>query len=203
LGEVVSAAGYRQLRIAETEKYAHVTTFFNGGREEPFPGEDRILVTSPTDVPAYDCRPEMSAIEVTDRLLDAIDQDAYGFILVNYANPDMLGHTGNIAACVRAIEVMDACLDRVCSLTLARGGTLLLTSDHGNIEQLRDPETGRPHTAHSHNPVPIIWVQQEPRGNAIQNGGLPDVAPSLCALLRLTPPRQMTGRTLLQCEPPS
>jgi 2,3-bisphosphoglycerate-independent phosphoglycerate mutase len=201
-GEVVSAAGHRQLRIAETEKYAHVTYFFNGGREEPFPGEDRSLVPSPKDVPTYDFKPEMSAIEVTDKLLEAIARDEYAFILANYANCDMVGHTGKIPACVRAVEALDACVDRVCSLVLARGGTLLITSDHGNIEQLLDPQTGGPHTAHTTNPVPLIWVRQDTRGCSVEDGGLSDIAPSLCALLGLEPSEEMTGRNLLRCEPP-
>jgi 2,3-bisphosphoglycerate-independent phosphoglycerate mutase len=203
LGKLVSTAGRRQLRIAETEKYAHVTYFFNGGREEPFPGEDRILVPSPRDVPTYDHKPEMSAIEVTDKLLEAIERTDYAFILLNYANPDMVGHTGIIPACLRAVEVIDACLDRVCGAVLARGGELLITSDHGNIEQLVDPETGAVHTAHTTNPVPIFWVRREVQGCSIRDGGLSDIAPSVCERLELEQPEGMTGRCLLRCDPPS
>ncbi len=203
LGAFLSSAGLQQLRIAETEKYAHVTYFFNGGREEPFPGEDRILVQSPTDVPTYDRKPEMSAHEVTDRLLEALEKKPYAFVLLNFANPDMVGHTGQMRPSVRAVEVVDACLDRICQAVLARGGTLLITSDHGNIEQLLDPETGRPHTAHTTNPVPLYWVRQDPRGCALTNGGLSDVAPTLCELLGLEPPAAMSGRSLLRCDPPS
>ena len=203
LGELVGAAGLRQLRIAETEKYAHVTYFFNGGREDPFAGEDRILVPSPADVPTYDHKPEMSAIEVTDKLLEAMQRTDYAFILANYANPDMVGHTGIIPAAVRAVEVIDACLDRVCSAVLARDGELLITSDHGNVEQLIDPETGAPHTAHTTNPVPLFWVRREAQSCSVQDGGLSDLAPSLCELLELEPAAEMTGRSLLRCEPPS
>ena len=203
LGELLSARGVPQLRIAETEKYAHVTYFFNGGREEPFPGEDRILVPSPKDVPTYDLKPEMSAIEVTDKLLVALESTDYGFVLLNYANPDMVGHTGILPAAVRAVEVIDACLDRVCGAVLARGGELLITADHGNIEQMIDPQTAGPHTAHTTNPCPLFWVRREPRGCSIRDGGLADIAPSLCQRLGLEPAQEMTGRSLLQCDPPS
>jgi len=203
LGKLVSAAGMKQLRMAETEKYAHVTYFFNGGREEPFPGEDRILVPSPKDVPTYDRKPEMSAIELTDKLLDAMERTDYAFVLVNYANPDMVGHTGSIPSGVRAVEVVDACLDRVCTDVLARGGELIITSDHGNIEQLIDPATGAPHTAHTTNPVPLFWVLREAQRGSVRDGGLSDIAPSLCERLALQPADEMTGRSLLRCEPPS
>jgi len=196
-GELLSDAGGRQLRIAETEKYAHVTYFFNGGREVPFPGEDRVLIPSPRDVATYDLRPEMSAVAVTDALLAALGEHEYAFVLVNYANPDMVGHTGIIPAGVRAVEVVDACLARLCKDVLARGGELLITADHGNIEQLIDPATGGPHTAHTTNPVPIYWVSAHPEGKRLHDGGLADLAPSLCQLLDLPVPRQMTGRTLL------
>ncbi|NRA03412.1 MAG: 2,3-bisphosphoglycerate-independent phosphoglycerate mutase [Myxococcales bacterium] len=203
LGELVSDAGLRQLRIAETEKYAHVTYFFNGGREDPFEGEDRILLPSPRDVPTYDLKPEMSAVAVTDRLLEALDLEAYAFILVNYANPDMLGHTGMIPACVRAVEVVDACLDRLRTAILSRGGSLLVTADHGNIECLRDPESGSPHTAHTTNPVPLWWIVDPAEGCSLEDGGLADLAPSLCELLGLEPDPKMSGRKLLRCEPHS
>jgi 2,3-bisphosphoglycerate-independent phosphoglycerate mutase len=176
LGEVVSGAGLRQLRIAETEKYAHVTYFFNGGREEPFAGEDRILVPSPKDVPTYDLKPEMSAVEVTDRLLEALERNDYSFVLVNY----------------------DACLDRLCAAVLARGGTLLVTADHGNVEQLLDPDSGGPHTAHTTNPVPLYWIVERAAGRSLAAGGLADLAPSLCELLGLAVPDAMNGRSLLR-----
>ena len=196
-GELVADTGARQLRIAETEKYAHVTYFFNGGREQPFANEDRVLIPSPRDVPTYDLKPEMSALAVTDALLEALAKHDYAFVLVNYANPDMVGHTGVIPAGVRAVEVVDACLARLCDAVLARAGSLLITADHGNIEQLIDPETGGPHTAHTTNPVPIWWVTRDPRAHALRDGGLADLAPSLCELLGLPVPREMTGRSLL------
>jgi 2,3-bisphosphoglycerate-independent phosphoglycerate mutase len=199
LGELVARLGMRQLRIAETEKYAHVTYFFNGGLEAALPGEDRILVPSPKDVPTYDLKPEMSAVSVTDRLCDAIANANYDFILVNYANPDMVGHTGVIAAGVRAVEVVDACLDRVTAAVLAKGGTLLVTADHGNVEQLIDPATGGPHTAHTTNDVPLFWVVADARGRRLRDGGLADIAPTLCELLGIEIPPQMTGKSLL-CE---
>jgi 2,3-bisphosphoglycerate-independent phosphoglycerate mutase len=200
-GELVSRAGLRQLRIAETEKYAHVTYFFSGGREEPFSSEDRILVPSPTDVPTYDFKPEMSAIEVTDRLLEALDRENYTFVLVNYANPDMVGHTGIMEAAIRAVETVDACLDRVTAAVLARGGTLLITADHGNLELMVDPETGSPHTAHTTGPVPILWVIDPVGGRGITDGGLADVAPSLCRLIGIEVPEEMTGHCFLVGDP--
>jgi 2,3-bisphosphoglycerate-independent phosphoglycerate mutase len=200
-GELVAASGARQLRIAETEKYAHVTYFFNGGREEPFPNEDRILIPSPRDVPTYDLKPEMSAVAVTDALLEALAKHDYAFVLVNYANPDMVGHTGVIPAGVRAVETVDACLARLSEAVLARGGALLITADHGNIEQLIDPATGGPHTAHTTNPVPIWWVTREPGALGLRSGGLADLAPSLCELVGLPLPREMTGKSLLVREP--
>jgi len=196
VGELVSRAGLEQLRIAETEKYAHVTYFFNGGVEEPFPGEERILVPSPREVPTYDKKPEMSAVQVTDALLSALEREDYAFVLVNYANPDMVGHTGVIPAGVRAVEVVDACLDRVSSAVLAKGGSLLITADHGNIEQLLDAGGG-PHTAHTTNPVPLWWIDAE--GGALQAGGLADIAPTLLAMLDLERPACMTGRSLVPC----
>ncbi len=196
-GELLARRGRRQLRIAETEKYAHVTYFFNGGVEAPYAGEDRILVPSPRDVPTYDLKPEMSAVGVTDRLLEALERGEYDFALVNYANPDMVGHTGVIPAGVQAVEVIDACLDRVCAAVLARGGCLLVTADHGNIEQLIDPATGGPHTAHTTNEVPLFWVVADARGRRLRDGSLADIAPTLCELLEIPVPPQMTGRSLL------
>jgi len=200
-GELVAATGGRQLRIAETEKYAHVTYFFNGGREEPFAHEDRVLIPSPRDVPTYDLKPEMSAVAVTDALLEALAKHDYAFVLVNYANPDMVGHTGVVPAGVRAVETVDACLARLCEAVLARGGALLITADHGNIEELIDEKTGQPHTAHTTNPVPIYWVTRDPRARGLRDGGLSDLAPSLCELLGLPVPREMTGRSLLVHRP--
>jgi 2,3-bisphosphoglycerate-independent phosphoglycerate mutase len=198
VGEIVASARLRQLRIAETEKYAHVTYFFNAGAETPFEGEDRIMIPSPRDVPTYDRKPEMSAIEVTDALVGAIDAASppLAFVLVNYANPDMVGHTGVMDASIRAVETVDACLARLCDCVLAHSGTLLITADHGNIEQLIDPETGGPHTAHTTNPVPIWWVTRAP-GAALRDGGLADVAPTLCELLAMPVPEEMTGQSLI------
>jgi 2,3-bisphosphoglycerate-independent phosphoglycerate mutase len=197
LGEVVSAAGLRQLRIAETEKYAHVTFFFNGGLEPSFENEDRVLIPSPRDVPTYDHKPEMSAPEVTDKLLRRLSQEDYAFILLNFANPDMVGHTGVLDAAVKAVETIDRALERIAEAVLARRGTALITSDHGNCELMVDPETGQPHTAHTTNPVPIFWVTAEARGRRLRNGGLSDLAPTVLDLLGLPLPEEMTGRTLI------
>jgi 2,3-bisphosphoglycerate-independent phosphoglycerate mutase len=197
LAEILAERGLRQLRIAETEKYAHVTFFFNCGLEKPFPGEDRVLVPSPRDVPTYDHKPEMSAPMVTEKLLAHLAGGDYAFVLVNYANPDMVGHTGVLQAAVKAVETIDACLSRVCEVALAMGGEVLITSDHGNCELMVDPETGEPHTAHTTNPVPIWWVTRDPRGRRLRHGGLADVAPTLLELLGLPRPPEMTGRSLL------
>ena len=197
LGEVLAESGMHQLRIAETEKYAHVTFFFNAGVETPFPDEERILVPSPRDVATYDHKPEMSAEEVTRRLLEALENSDFDFVLVNYANPDMVGHTGVLPAAVKAVETIDSCLDRVTAKVLALGGTVLITADHGNCEQMLDPETGEPHTAHTTNPVPIYWVTNDPGGRTLRNGSLADLAPTVLDLLGLPIPEPMTGRSLL------
>jgi 2,3-bisphosphoglycerate-independent phosphoglycerate mutase len=197
LGEILARAKLRQLRVAETEKYAHVTFFFNGGLEQPFPGEDRILVPSPRDVATYDQKPEMSALEVTDRLLAQLGKQAYDFVLVNYANPDMVGHTGVMAAAMKAVETVGACLARVTSQVVAKGGCVLITADHGNCEQMVDPQTGEPHTAHTTNPVPLWWVTRDPEGRRLRDGSLADLAPTVLELLGLPVPKEMTGRSLL------
>ncbi len=201
LGELASGAGLRQLRIAETEKYAHVTYFFNGGVETPFAGEERILIPSPRDVATYDLKPQMSAPELTSALLQALER--FDFVLANFANPDMVGHTGVLPAAVHAVEVVDACLGRIADAVLARGGSLLITADHGNIEQMLDPETGLPHTAHTTGPVPLWWLLPDPQGCKLADGGLADVAPTLCGLLDLSASPEMTGRNLIQCGPRS
>jgi 2,3-bisphosphoglycerate-independent phosphoglycerate mutase len=197
LGEILARRHLAQLRVAETEKYAHVTFFFNCGLEEPFPGEDRVLVPSPRDVATYDHKPEMSAHGVTRVLLERLAEGDYAFVLVNYANPDMVGHTGVLPAAVKAVETIDACLERVCEAALARGGEVLITADHGNCELMVDPETGEPHTAHTTNPVPIWWVTGDARGRRLRDGGLADVAPTVLELLDLPVPPEMTGRSLL------
>jgi 2,3-bisphosphoglycerate-independent phosphoglycerate mutase len=195
LAEVLSTHGIRQLHAAETEKYAHVTYFLDGGREEPFDGEDRILVDSPRDVPSYDHKPEMSAPEVADRVVRAIDEDGYGFVVVNFANPDMVGHTGVIPAVVRAVETTDACLGRVVDAVGRAGGVSLVIADHGNAELLLQEDGVSPHTAHTTNPVPAILTSQNAE---LRDGELADVAPTLLALLGLDPPARMTGNNLVQ-----
>jgi 2,3-bisphosphoglycerate-independent phosphoglycerate mutase len=196
LGALVAKAGLTQLRIAETEKYAHVTFFFNGGEETEFPGEERILVPSPK-VKTYDLKPEMSAPELTDKLVEAIAGGRFDFIVVNYANTDMVGHTGNLAAAIQAVEAVDRCLGRVVSAVKAAGGTLLITADHGNAEQMVDPETHQPHTAHTLNVVPAILVNGPSAVVGLAHGRLADVAPTLVALMALTLPAEMTGHSLL------
>jgi len=195
-GEVVSRAGLTQLRIAETEKYAHVTFFFNGGREAEFPGESRILVPSPK-VATYDLKPEMSAPEMTDQLVAAIAAGRFDVIIVNYANTDMVGHSGDIGAAVKAVEAVDRCLGRLADAVTRAGGTLLITADHGNAEMMRDPETGQPHTAHTLNPVPLLLVNPPAQVAGLRDGRLADIAPTLLALLGLRQPAAMTGRSLV------
>jgi 2,3-bisphosphoglycerate-independent phosphoglycerate mutase len=195
-GEVVSRAGLTQLRIAETEKYAHVTFFFNGGRELVFPGEERILVPSPK-VATYDQQPEMSAPEVTDKVVEAIRSGRFDAIIMNYANADMVGHTGRIDAATKAVETIDACLGRLSEAVEQTGGTLVITADHGNVEMMRDPETGEPHTAHTLNPVPFVVVNPPAVVGQLENGRLSDIAPTLLDILGLTKPAAMTGHSLL------
>ena len=198
LGELAANAGLKQLRIAETEKYAHVTFFFNGGREEPFAGEDRILVPSPK-VATYDLQPEMSAPEVTDKLVGTIGSGNYDLIVVNYANTDMVGHSGDLGAAMKAVEAVDACLGRLHEAILKTGGAILITADHGNAECLHDDDSGQAHTAHTLNFVPCILVGERFK-NAPKNLGhgiLADIAPTLCALLEIPKPPEMTGRNLL------
>ncbi|MDE3025816.1 MAG: 2,3-bisphosphoglycerate-independent phosphoglycerate mutase [Acidobacteriota bacterium] len=193
LGEVLADHGLRQLHAAETEKYAHVTYFFDGGREEEFPGETRLLVPSPRDVPSYDRKPAMSAVELTDRFVDEIAK-GYGFAVVNFANPDMVGHTGVIPAVVEAVEATDACLGRVVTAVERLGGVCLVTADHGNAEQLLENDGTSPHTAHTTNPVPLIVTAE---GLALREGELSDLAPTALGLLGMTPPAQMSGRNLV------
>ncbi len=198
-GEIVSRHGLKQLRIAETEKYPHVTFFFNGGREEPFEGEDRILVPSPK-VATYDLKPEMSAYGVTDKLVHAIESGKYDAVIVNFANADMVGHSGVMEAAVKAVEAVDKCLGRLADAVVKAGGTLLVTADHGNIEQMVDPETGVPHTAHTTNPVPIVLVNAPDGMRGIGHGKLADVAPTLLQLMGVEQPAAMTGQSLIETE---
>jgi 2,3-bisphosphoglycerate-independent phosphoglycerate mutase len=197
LGAMVAAAGLTQLRIAETEKYAHVTFFLNGGEERPFPGEERILVPSPK-VATYDLKPEMSAYEVTDKLVEAIESGRFDFIVVNYANTDMVGHTGKLDAAIKAVEAVDRCLGRLVAAVERAGGALLITADHGNAEMMRDPETGEPHTAHTLNRVPVVLVNGAASRTGLADGRLADIAPTLLELLGLPQPAEMTGRSLIR-----
>ncbi|MBL8708538.1 MAG: 2,3-bisphosphoglycerate-independent phosphoglycerate mutase [Rhodospirillaceae bacterium] len=196
LGEIVADHGMKQLRMAETEKYAHVTFFFNGGEENLFPGEERILVPSPK-VATYDLKPEMSAYELTDKLVEAIRSDAFDLIVVNYANGDMVGHSGNLQAAIQAVEAVDLCLGRVRAAVTQQGGALIITADHGNCEMMKDPVTGEPHTAHTLNRVPFILVNAPSWAHKLKNGRLADVAPTILALLGIVQPREMTGESLI------
>ncbi|MDA8364208.1 MAG: 2,3-bisphosphoglycerate-independent phosphoglycerate mutase [Gammaproteobacteria bacterium] len=198
LGAYLASLGKRQLRIAETEKYAHVTFFFNGGTETPFEGEDRVLVPSVTDVATYDLKPQMSAPEVTEKVVEAVKSGVYDVIICNFANADMVGHTGDFRATVHAIEALDACLGRIATQILASGGELLITADHGNAEQMFDPETGQPQTAHTTNPVPLLYVGRKAR--LASGGSLEDVAPTMLYLMGLRIPAEMTGRSLVELE---
>ncbi|MET0948227.1 MAG: 2,3-bisphosphoglycerate-independent phosphoglycerate mutase [Pseudomonas sp.] len=198
LGEYLAANGKTQLRIAETEKYAHVTFFFSGGREEPFPGEERILIPSPK-VATYDLQPEMSAPEVTDRIVDAIEHQRYDVIVVNYANGDMVGHSGIMEAAIKAVEYLDVCVGRIAEALEKVGGEALVTADHGNVEQMTDDHTGQAHTAHTSEPVPFIYIGK--RKLKVREGGvLADVAPTMLELLGLAIPEEMTGTSILVAE---
>jgi len=194
LGEVVSAAGRTQLRTAETEKFPHVTYFLSGGGEAAYPGEDRIMVPSPK-VATYDLQPEMSAPELTDKVVAAIDSGKYDLIVLNFANPDMVGHTGSLPAAIKAVETVDTGLGRIADAIERAGGALLVTADHGNCELMRDPVTGGPHTAHTTNPVPVFLLGG---GKALNEGRLADIAPTLLALMELPQPKEMTGVSLLR-----
>ncbi len=199
-GEVVSKAKLHQLRIAETEKYAHVTYFFNGGEEEPFPLEDRKLIPSPREVPTYDLKPEMSAYEVTEEVVKRIKSGRYQFIVMNYANGDMVGHTGILEAAVKAVKVVDECVGRVIAVwrKYMDGAPAIVTSDHGNCEQMVDPETGEPFTAHTANPVPLYLIDDRFKGQRLKEGILGDIAPTGLYLMGLEIPTEMTGTVLLE-----
>ncbi len=193
-GEVVSKLGKKQLRIAETEKYAHVTFFFNGGREEPYPGEDRILVNSPK-VATYDLQPEMSAYEVTEKVVEAINSKKYDSIILNFANTDMVGHTGNIDAAIKAVEAVDKCVGEIVEAVQKQNGVLLITADHGNAEQMIDYKTGEPLTSHTTNLVPLILVGME--NVELKDGRLCDLAPTMLDIMEEQKPKEMTGESLL------
>lgn len=197
LGEVLSQKGIKQLRLAETEKYAHVTFFFNGGVEAPNPGEERVLIQSPK-VATYDQKPEMSAMEVTDAFLEQLASDKYDVIIMNYANPDMVGHTGDMKAAVKAVETVDTCLGRVVPAVLNKGGTIIITADHGNAEHMSDEE-GQPYTAHTTDPVPFIFISGDVQGVNLRPGRLEDIAPTMLHLLGIQQPPEMTGQTLISC----
>jgi 2,3-bisphosphoglycerate-independent phosphoglycerate mutase len=194
MAEVCAEHGIRQLHVAETEKYAHVTYFFNGGREDEWAGERRILVPSPRDVPSYDLKPEMSAAKVADELDRALAEDGYGFVIVNLANPDMVGHTGSIPAAVKAVEATDAALGRILAAVEREGGIALVTADHGNAEEMLDPD-GSPQTAHTSNPVPLVVT--DATVSLREGGELSDLMPTAISLLGLAKPLQMTGQNLL------
>jgi 2,3-bisphosphoglycerate-independent phosphoglycerate mutase len=195
LGQVVADAGRAQLRMAETEKYPHVTYFLNGGEEAPYPREERIMVPSPK-VATYDLKPEMSAPELTDKAVAAIRSGAYDLIVLNYANPDMVGHTGSLEAAITAVETVDAGLGRIAQAIREAGGALLVTADHGNCEMMRDPLTGGPHTAHTTNPVPVMLVSSA--AASLSDGRLADIAPTLLDLMGVPKPAEMSGTSLVR-----
>jgi 2,3-bisphosphoglycerate-independent phosphoglycerate mutase len=199
LGEYLASLGRRQLRIAETEKYAHVTFFFSGGREQPYEGEDRLLIPSPK-VATYDLQPEMSADELTNELIDAVTSGNYDTIVCNYANGDMVGHTGKLEPAKQAVQTLDRCLRRLCDAIEQVGGQMLVTADHGNVEQMRDEENDQEHTAHTHNLVPLVYVGPQDVQFAESGGTLSDVAPTLLDLMHLEIPQEMTGRSLVTIE---
>ena len=193
-GEILGKKGLTQLRIAETEKYAHVTFFFNGGEEKQYPGEDRILIPSPK-VETYDMQPEMSAYEVTEKVIEAINSKKYDSIILNYANPDMVGHTGNLDAAVKALEVIDECVGKVVEAVEKNNGVLLITADHGNSEQMIDYSTGEPHTAHTTNVVPLVLVGKDAK---LKEGRLADLIPTMLEIMGIEKPQEMTGESLLE-----
>lgn len=197
LGEYLSQQGLQQLRIAETEKYAHVTFFFNGGIEEPFPGEDRLLIPSPK-VATYDLQPEMSALEVTEALIKAMAKKHYDLIILNFANADMVGHSGNFQATLKAVECIDSCIEKVTTACQAHGGEILITADHGNAESMFNPKTQQAHTAHTHNPVPLLYIGRKAQFTG--PGSLQDIAPTILHLMGLTPPAEMIGKNLIEID---
>ena len=197
LGEYVASKGLKQLRIAETEKYAHVTFFFNGGGEKENDGEERALISSPK-VATYDLKPEMSAYEVTDELLKRLDEDKYDMIILNFANPDMVGHTGIVEAAVKAIEAVDECAGKVINKVLEKDGTVFVTADHGNAEIMIDEKTGNPFTAHTTNPVPFVWIANDINARSLNTGKLADIAPTMLEVMGVEAPKEMTGVSLIR-----
>lgn len=197
LGEIISQLGLKQLHIAETEKYAHVTFFFNGGREEPFPGEDRALVPSPRGVATYDLKPEMSAYGITEKALEGISSGVYSFLVMNYANTDMVGHSGKMSATIKAVEVVDDCLSKVVPAALAKGFTVLITADHGNADKMMD-DNGGPHTAHTTNWVPFILVNDSLKPVLRPEGKLADITPTILQIMGIPQPKEMDGVSLIR-----
>jgi 2,3-bisphosphoglycerate-independent phosphoglycerate mutase len=197
LGELVAEKGYAQLRIAETEKYAHVTYFFNGGEETEFPGEDRVLVPSPKEVATYDLKPEMSAGKVTEEVLKKMDSKDYALIVMNFANGDMVGHTGIEKAAIEAVTYMDECLGKVVSKAQEKGYDVLITADHGNCEEMIDKKTGGPMTQHTTNPVPTLLISKRLGNKKLKPGALSDIAPTLLDMLEWEKPAEMTGQSLI------
>jgi 2,3-bisphosphoglycerate-independent phosphoglycerate mutase len=199
LGEEISRNGLKQLRIAETEKYAHVTYFFNGGREEVFENESRVLIDSPREVATYDLKPEMSAYKVTEALLEKLNNESFDLIVLNYANSDMVGHSGILPAAIKACETVDECLGRLVPFFLERGGKVIITADHGNADIMFDESTNGPYTAHTLNPVPFILLSAEHKSAVLHNGGaLKDIAPTILNLMGLKVPAEMEGINLIQ-----
>jgi 2,3-bisphosphoglycerate-independent phosphoglycerate mutase len=203
LGQCVSSRGLSQFRCAETEKYPHVTFFFNDYRDDPFPKEDRVMAPSPRDVSTYDKKPEMSAYGILEAVLEKIAADKHDLYIINFANGDMVGHTGNLEAAIRAVEVVDECVGKVVAAVLEKGGALVVTADHGNCEQMIDPATGQAHTAHTTYDVDLIVVDDRAKGGQLHEGGrLADIAPTLLALMGLPKPEEMTGRSLVDAGAP-
>ncbi len=197
LGEILSRHHIAQLRIAETEKYAHVTFFFNGGEERIFPGEERILIPSPRDIPTYDLKPQMSAPEVTETVVKNLEKREFGFIILNFANADMVGHSGNLSAAIKSVEILDSCVEKIIKAVQAQKGYLLITADHGNVEQMIDYETGGPHTTHTTNPVPFYYIDPERKKVNLKDGILADFMPTILNLMNLESPKEATGKNLI------
>jgi 2,3-bisphosphoglycerate-independent phosphoglycerate mutase len=196
LANVMGGLNMRNLRVAETEKYAHVTYFFNGGIEQPFPGEDRVMVQSPK-VATYDLKPEMSASGIADAVIKATEEGTFDVMIVNFANADMVGHSGKIEPTVKAVETVDSCLGRIETAVRAKGGAMLITADHGNAEMMIDPKTGGPHTAHTLNPVPFIVIAEDAKQFTLKPGGsLRDISPTILGMLGVDEPVEMTGTDL-------